>query len=192
MPITGVCPNCRSRFPLEAAVQDAEARRALAAALGLPDPVARRVVPYLSLHAPRNKSMAWSKTARLLQELVTLISRAEVKRGHNPARTVTIAQWAIALDECLNAHDEGRLELPLDGHAWITGAVYRIAGRNERSANAARRGETPIGYHASHQDAKPRKPASSHKPIRRTKAASTELKSVAELLGHAPKSDSED
>ncbi len=159
--IPAVCPSCQAKFPLEAAIQDAEARRALAAALGLPEPVARRVVPYLALHAPSSgKAMAWSKTTRLLEELVSLISQPEHRRGSNPARKVGIAQWALALDECLQARDEGRLELPLDGHGWLTGAAYRIAGRKDAPrTDAQKRGETPVAQHASHKDAEiPRLP----------------------------------
>lgn len=158
MPIYAACPSCGAKYPLEAAIADVEARRALAAAIkALPQEVLRRLVGYLGYHAPQGRAMAWDKTARVIDELVALIEPGNVKRGSGAPRAAPGWLWATAMDEIGAMHDEGDLSLPLKGHGLLEEICYRLAGKAEGKREAfsiARaRGDTPTGYHPSHRPA---------------------------------------
>jgi len=130
MPLPGVCPSCGAAFDLPAALADAEARQALAAALELPAPLARLVVPYIALHAPTSgRRMAWSKLARLLRELRELVTSGQVTRNRI-TRAAPLDQWQRGLEAVLERRDAGTLNLPLDNdHAYLEEVVWRHAGR---------------------------------------------------------------
>lgn len=128
MPLPGICPSCGAAFDLPAALTDAEARQALAAALQLPERLARLVVPYISLHSAGTRKMAWHKLSRLLTELKVLVTDGTVSR-----RGVTYAApletWRRALDEVMMARDGGSLILPLDGHGYLEEVAWRLASK---------------------------------------------------------------
>ena len=169
-PLYGVCPSCQAKFPLSAALQDAEARRALTAAVGtrdkagLPGVVLARLIPYLDLHAPASgKAMAWAKVARLIDGLMERVLAPRTRRDNGPELRVAPEHWAAAMDAALAARDAGKLSLPLEDHGWITTVAYRMASQAQQQAEARResqaRGETPIGQHPSHRPAEIPPPA---------------------------------
>lgn len=150
------CPACGASAPLEAYLSDAEARQAMSAlCLRLADwpDVVRRVPAYLSLHAPVGRKTQWRKVSRLIGELADLLAAPTVSRDGQP-RPCTPAHWAEAMDQAQDARTAGRLDLPLEGHGWLTQVAWTIAGRARRQADAQRaardRGETPVGYSAAH------------------------------------------
>lgn len=132
MPIPGVCPSCGSKFDLVHALTDAEARLALGAALELPAPLAKLIVPYMALHAPQGKAMAWSKLARLLREITEQVTSGQVMR-----KQITYAApldlWKNGIEEMLAARDTGSLVLPLSGHGYLTEVVWRMAAKATNS-----------------------------------------------------------
>jgi hypothetical protein len=188
MPLYGVCPACQGKFPLSAALQDAEARRALGAAIGskdrpgLPAPVLWRLIPYLDLHSPPSgKAMAWPKVARLIEDLAALVGQPAIRRDNGQQRVVSAEVWAQAMDAALSARDAGNLSLPLDDHGWIATVAYRLAGAGEshtqQQRETALRGETPVGHHPSHN------PAAPPNLPPRTESGAGSLKSIGSLLG---------
>lgn len=158
-----VCPGCGLGFPAQAGITDLAARQAWQAALGtpdkpgLPEPVLRRLIGYLSLHAPAGRAAQWPKVTRLIDDLAALVSQPSHRRDAGPERLVRPEHWAAALDQALDAAANGKLELPLDGHGWLLTVAYREAARSqdlaERAAESRARGATPVGMHPSHRAA---------------------------------------
>jgi len=149
VPIEGVCPTCGAKFDLAHALQDGEARQALAAALSLPAPLARLVVPYLSLHAPGKKRIAWRKLARLLRELVALIEAGQVTSG-GQSHAAPLELWREGLEKVLAAAEAGQLTLPLEGHGYLTKVVWTEAARR-----AGRQAAAQKPMHPSHRPVAP-------------------------------------
>jgi len=147
MSIPGVCPICSSKFDLHLALTDADARKALGAALALPAPLARQVVPYMSLLAPQGKAIAMGKLARLLTELTELVSRGTVTRKRE-TYACPLELWQAGMMETLNARDAGTLILPLADHAYLCEVVWRMA------AKASQRAKQRTISHPSHRPAK--------------------------------------
>lgn len=157
MPIIGTCPACGTKAPLEAYIQDADARRAFAVLcerLAAHPAVVQRLPGYLGLHAPAGRAAAWSKIARLIVELADLVTAPRIA-WESVERPCTPELWALAMDEAQDARAKGTLSLPLDGHGWLRKVAWTKAGAEESRAEAARlaaaRGETPVGYSASHR-----------------------------------------
>lgn len=181
-----VCPGCGLAFPAVAGITDVAARQALDKAIGrpdrpgLPDPVLRRLLSYLALHAPAGRALQWPKAARLIEELVELVGKPSHRRDGGPERLIRPSDWASAMDEADSAALAGKLALPLDGHGWLTTVAYRAAARSqdqaERTAESRQRGETPVGSHPSHRPA-----VVPQVPRKGTPAG---LTSLANLLGH--------
>lgn len=163
--IPGTCPDCGASRPLPDYLADADARQALAAALALPSSLARGVVPYLALHAPQGRRVQMGKLTRLLRELTELVTAGTITR-HGTERPCPMPVWIGALEQVLAARDAGTLSIPLDGHAYLTEIAWRQAAKpggsavrtrttpnDEPQRDAHRRGETPMGHHASHRPA---------------------------------------
>ncbi len=135
MSIPGVCPNCGAKFDLHLALNEANSRRALAAALEVPAPLARLVVPYMALFSPAKRAMAMGKLERLLRELTDLVTSGQVTRK---GMTYGAPQqlWKTGIEEALNANDAGSLILPLTDHNYLSEIVWRAsrkdAGKAER------------------------------------------------------------
>lgn len=154
MSLICTCPDCGVKAPLEAFLQDADARRALvdlSTRLADHPAVLRRAISYVGLHAPRGRAANWSKVARLFDELAELVTSGSVTVDRQP-RACAPEIWALAMDEAINARDAGTLSLPLSGHGWLKKVAWGKAGQEEARAEAARlgraRGETPVGRQA--------------------------------------------
>jgi|GEM_PF-1423582 len=146
MPIPGVCPSCGAKFDLAHALTDADARKALAAALALPAPLAKLVIPYLSLHAPQGRAVSMGKLARLLRDLTALVTSGHVERKRI-SHAAPLELWQQGIEQTLAARDAGSLILPLADHAYLMEVVWRLA---VKAAGRAERPETQIS-HPSHR-----------------------------------------
>lgn len=121
------CPCCGAQNSLEALLNDAQARNAVAAALNLPN-LGDRILRYLGLFRPRNRGLAWDRVTRLLEDLLADISAAEIQRD---GRTwpAPLDAWKIAFDDLLDRRD--KLDLPLSGHGYLYEIIAAQARRHE-------------------------------------------------------------
>lgn len=131
--IPGRCRDCGAKRPLADFADDAEVGGALAAALECPAPLARLIVPYLALHAPRGKAMQQRKLRRLLEELPPLLNAGTVTR-EGDTRPAPLAVWQQSLEDLLAEADSGKLDLPLSGHGLLISIAWRRAPRHQAPA----------------------------------------------------------
>jgi hypothetical protein len=76
-----VCPCCGVDFPIDAGLNDADARR-FAALMGELQPAVARLMPaYLRLHKPLKQGLRWSRMVSLLNDLAAEIKAAQVTHG---------------------------------------------------------------------------------------------------------------
>lgn len=127
------CPSCSSRFSIDAAINDRDTRVAVAMALQLPGELGPLILRYLPLFNPRQRSLAWSRAAKLLTELNEAITAQCVRRkGRDWA--VTVPMWERALTTVLERRDGGKLELPFKDHAYLYTVVCGEADKVEGAA----------------------------------------------------------
>lgn len=142
--LSGVCPGCGLRADLDVFCVQADANKALAAALDLPAPLGGRILRYLRLFSPPTKVLALAKTTRLLVELCEVIRSAQITR-----RTLTypapLELWTAALDAVLNQPPE---TLPLTSHGYLFQVAWNLADRaatrqERRAEERLRQGQRP-------------------------------------------------
>lgn len=122
------CPCCGATLSLEALLNDLAARQAVATALSLPADLGPRLLRYLGLFRPAQRSLTWERAAHLLSELHGLIDAGEIRRHGRPWR-VTAADWASALDEILDRRPS--LTLPLKSHGYLLEILAGLANQTE-------------------------------------------------------------
>lgn len=134
--LPGVCPGCGLRADLDVFCVQADANKALAAALDLPPSLGGLILRYLRLFSPPSKTLALAKTTRLLVELAETLQSAHVTR-RGVAHPAPLALWRAALETILNQPPE---RLPLDSHGYLFQVVFNLAeaatARHERPPTA--------------------------------------------------------
>jgi len=149
MTVPGVCPSCGAKFPLTAALQDAQARRALGAALRLAPSLADRILAYMDLFSPGDRrAIRMDRLARLLDELAAPIRAAEVERKGR-YWSAPLDYWERAFDQVLAARE--RLTLPLRSHGYLFEIVVGIAAKAEARRETHREERRRDGYEHDRQ-----------------------------------------
>ncbi len=125
-------------------MNDAAARQAVATALALPANLGPRLLRYLALFRPPNRSLTWERVARLLGELQGMIDAGRIQR-HGRPWAVTPAAWQVALDEMLERRHS--LSLPLKSHGYLleilAGQANQAEARHEERVETERRQPRP-------------------------------------------------
>ena len=124
------CPCCGAQNSLEALLNDAAARQAVAVALALPG-LGDRLVRYLGLFRAPKHGLTWDRAARLLEELNTAIAAGQITR-HGQDWPAPLDYWKSALDQVLDARPT--LTLPLKTHGYL----YEVVLGHSRKATEAR------------------------------------------------------
>lgn len=141
------CPGCAARFSLEAAVEDAEARGALAKAFELSE-LGPQVAAYLALFRPPKRALGWRRVRRLVTELVEAIEAGTLRR-HGRDWEIRPEAWALGLAAVIERRDQGKLRTPLKDHAYLFETVInhseRLAGEAERKRDEDLRGRPRPG-----------------------------------------------
>lgn len=126
------CPCCGATNSLEALLNDAAARRAVAAALALPAGLGGRLLRYLGLFRPPQRGLTWDRAAKLLDELNNMIAAGQIER-HGRLWPAPHDYWRLALDEIL---DRRTLTLPLKSHGYLLEILAGLSNQAEARAEA--------------------------------------------------------
>ncbi len=139
------CPCCGATLSLEALLNDAAARQAVASALTLPAGLGAQVLRYLGLFRPSQRSLTWDRAAKLLEELSAMIGAGQIQR-HGRAWPAPVEYWQRALDEIATR----KLDLPLKSHGYlleiIAGLGNKIEAQAEADEEARRRHPRPAAF----------------------------------------------
>ncbi len=127
------CPACGSRYDLDAAAGDADARRLTELLAVLPPQAGRALIPYLALFRPPKTGLRWSRMLALAQEITPQIQQAQVTTG-GVTWAAPMELWAEAMQQL--ADRPATLTLPLKSHGYLQKIV---AGLAEKRAAAAER-----------------------------------------------------
>lgn len=144
------CMMCGGRTPVELAVENDAASRAVTRCMQSLGDVGRGMLAYMALHRPPKRTLTWEKVARLLDDLLTVYDRGNVTRDGITTAT-SDAVWVAALAETRDAAP--RLDLPLTDHGYLMAVLAGMARKAQRAGDAVKRGETAVGYSAAHAPA---------------------------------------
>lgn len=121
------CPNCGAVHSLDTLINDAEASAVLKAVLEMDAELGKAAIRYIGLFRPAKSQLSWSRTAKLLNELLPMIKAQEAARDGVCFPAPTEA-WIHGFNETINARDQGRLKLPLKSHGYLLEIVSQWQG----------------------------------------------------------------
>lgn len=136
------CPCCHARYPIDAAVQDEDARELLALSSGAAD-LWPLIVVYLAFFRPAKTALAWSRAKRLAKQTLELSADTRA--------------LAAALQEATDALAEKRAQggwKPLSNHNYLKRVLESVEARLGAGAAPCARPAT------AHQAEAPRQPQS--------------------------------
>lgn len=114
-------------------IDDAEARRLLRDVLNINMVLGAHVLRYLRLHKPAKQGMRWAKLRPLMVELLQAIQAGAITRKGRSWQVGADA-WRAAFEATFRAAEEGKLDLPLAGNAYLYEIAMRLADKAEAQA----------------------------------------------------------
>jgi hypothetical protein len=127
------CPACGATFSLDAIIGHEGAREAVLAALQMPASLGKTLIQYVGLFRPAKRALSMDRLAKLLNELLPMISAAQVERN-GTIYPAPADYWRNAMETMLAGRD--KLTLPLKSHGYL---LEVIAGMAEKTAAKAER-----------------------------------------------------
>lgn len=138
------CPNCGASNSLDSLVGDAEAAEVLKMLLELDVNMGKAAIRYVGLFRPAKSQLSWSRTAKLLNELMPMIKAESVERD-GVSYPAPAAAWIHGFNETVNARDQGRLKLPLKSHGYLLEIVSQWQGSGLPSPQSSPTGRVGEG-----------------------------------------------
>lgn len=127
-----VCPSCQTDFPLEAGINDVNARNAVKLAFSI-TPFGDSLLAYVQLFKPQKRVLSMARLTKLLEELVPMMREGKIQ--HN-GRTWAAPQthWQQAIASMLDGRE--KLRLPLKNHNYLFQIISSYADKAEAKAEA--------------------------------------------------------
>ena len=127
------CPNCATKFPMIAGLNDAEARRVASLMGKIPPKIAPLCLEYLALFKPQKSGLTWKRTHTLLRELTEGITAGQINRGGRHWAAPN-EHWVLALQEVIDRRD--KLTLPLKSHGYLYEILSGLTDKVEAKSEA--------------------------------------------------------
>jgi hypothetical protein len=133
------CPNCGAVHSLDSLINDADASAVLRAVLEMDVEMGKAAIRYVGLFRPAKSQLSWSRTAKLLNELLPMM-KAQTAERDGVSSPAPAEAWLHGFNETVNARDQGRLKLPLKSHGYLLEIVSQWQGSGLPSPQSS-----PIG-----------------------------------------------
>ena len=133
------CPNCGAVHSLDSLINDADASAVLRAVLEMDAELGKAAIRYVGLFRPAKSQLSWSRTAKLLNELLPMM-KAQTAERDGVSSPAPAEAWLRGFNETVNARDQGRLKLPLKSHGYLLEIVTQWQGSGLPSPQSS-----PIG-----------------------------------------------
>lgn len=131
------CPNCGAVHSLDSLINDADASAVLRAVLEMDVEMGKAAIRYVGLFRPAKSQLSWSRTAKLLNELLPMMKAQTVERD-GVSSPAPAEAWIHGFNETVNARDQGRLKLPLKSHGYLLEIVSQWQGSGLPSPQPSR------------------------------------------------------
>lgn len=87
----------------------------------------KAAIRYVGLFRPAKSQLSWSRTAKLLNELLSMM-KAQTAERDGVSSPAPAEAWLHGFNETVNARDQGRLKLPLKSHGYLLEIVSQWQG----------------------------------------------------------------
>jgi hypothetical protein len=131
-----ICPACGAIASAEAWSNDGTCREALALIAGLPSPLPKAVLAYISLFRPGKTGLTWKKALRLSQEINALTACGYVSAPGKVDRPCPARIWAQAMEQMVEKR--GALSLPLKNHNYLRQVAWQLADQEDAKAEQSK------------------------------------------------------
>ena len=138
------CPNCGAVHSLDSLINDADASAVLRAVLEMDVEMGKAAIRYVGLFRPAKSQLSWSRTAKLLNELLPMM-KAQTAERDGVAFPAPAEAWLHGFNETVNARDQGRLKLPLKSHGYLLEVVSQWQGSGLPSPQSSPTGRVGEG-----------------------------------------------
>ena len=138
------CPNCGAVHSLDSLINDADASAVLRAVLEMDAEIGKAAVRYVGLFRPAKSQLSWSRTAKLLNELLPMM-KAQTAERDGVAFPAPAEAWLHGFNETVNARGQGRLKLPLKSHGYLLEIVSQWQGSGLPSPQSSPTGRVGEG-----------------------------------------------
>lgn len=138
------CPNYGAVHSLDSLINDADASAVLRAVLEMDAEIGKAAVRYVGLFRPAKSQLSWSRTAKLLNELLPMM-KAQTAERDGVAFPAPAEAWLHGFNETVNARDQGRLKLPLKSHGYLLEIVSQWQGSGLPSPQSSPTGRVGEG-----------------------------------------------
>ena len=138
------CTNCGAVHSLDSLINDADASSVLRAVLEMDAEMGKAAIRYVGLFRPAKSQLSWSRTAKLLNELMPMIKAQEAVRD-GVSSPAPAEAWLHGFNETVNARDQGRLKLPLKSHGYLLEIVSQWQGSGLPSPQSSPTGRVGEG-----------------------------------------------
>lgn len=143
-----VCPCCQTDFPLEAGINDVDARAAVQRALTL-TPIGKALLGYVQLFKPEKRSLSWAKAVKILDQLIPMILDGKIEyKGRVWAAPQS--HWENAIQQMLDTRET--LRLPLDKHNYLFAIISGYADKSEKKQEAQTEARKQGGLSQRHRE----------------------------------------
>lgn len=127
-----ICPCCQTDFPLEAGINDVNARNAIKRAFSL-SPLGELLLAYVQLFQKPTRKLSMTKLVKILDEIIPLIQTGRIDhRGRLWA--APLDSWRAALEEMLDRRE--KLTIPLKNHSYLFTIIAGFADKAEGKVEA--------------------------------------------------------
>lgn len=138
------CPNCGAVHSLDSLINDAAASAVLRAVLEMDAELGKAAIRYVGLFRPAKSQLSWSRTAKLLNELLPMM-KAQTAVRDRVSSPAPAEAWLHGFNETVNARDQGRLKLPLKSHGYLLEIVSQWQGSGLPSPQSSPTGRVGEG-----------------------------------------------
>ena len=126
-----ICPACGAIASAESWINDELCRATLAKIAGLPTPLPKTVLGYLSLFRPDKTGLTWKKALRLAEEIAALTACGFVSIHGKVDRTCSPRIWAQGMEQMIEKRLS--LTLPLKNHNYLRQVAWQLADQEDAS-----------------------------------------------------------
>lgn len=123
-----ICPCCQTDFPIEAGINDVNARAAIKTAFSV-TPFGDLLLAYVQLFKPEKRVLSMSRLVALLDEIIPMIKDAKI---NHKGRTWPAPHpyWESAIRQMLD--DRENLKLPMKTHGYLFSIIAGYADKAEK------------------------------------------------------------
>lgn len=131
-----ICPSCSAIASAESWLNDAMCRETLALIAGMPSPLPKVALGYLSLFRPGKTGLGWKKALRLSEEIAKFTACGYVSVQGKVDRNCSPRIWAQAMEQMVERR--GTLNLPLKNHNYLRQIAWQLADQEDARVEQSR------------------------------------------------------